>query len=133
MLMNNNNQEKPRNHENIKTIYDGHRSVLGYLALIKLAEKYSATNERSICKEIGKVAMDIIEPEFAIMDRRNLIERKKFLENELETIRKIKRIDDYEDGFIKYAKLFTESSGISADDLINIGVPHSTLKLARII
>lgn len=128
-----NDQEQNNKSCNLMSFNDTHRDFLGYLALVKLAGRYAHTNQREISKEIGRVSMDLIEPEFAMLDKRNLIERKKFLEYEYENLEKLKKLDFYEQKFIENGKSAVETMGFTSDSLIEIGVPINTLKAARII
>lgn len=107
--------------------------VLGYLALLSLANKYCRTDPRKLNLEIGLIAADLIEPEFAKKDKHNLIARKAFLLNELENIKKLEKLDDYEDHFIKYGKSFALKTSMGPKCFLDIGVPFSTLEAAGII
>lgn len=128
-----NEQEQNSTGHNLMSFNDTHRDFLGYLALVKLADRYAHTNQREISKEIGRVSMDLIEPEFATLDKRNLIERKRFLEHEYENIEKLKKLDFYEQKFIESGKNAVNALGFTSDSLLDIGVPINTLKAARII
>lgn len=125
--------KRHQNNQDLHSIDGDDFGVLGYIALIGLANKFANTTERDLCKEIGRVSVDLIEPEFATLDRRNLVERKKFLELELESMRKLKEFSVYEKQFINNGSKALENLGISYDDLIGIGIPLNTLKAARIV
>lgn len=112
---------------------DHQKGVLGYLALIGLANSYAHTNARNINREIGQISADLIEPEFARMDRRNLLARKEMLEHDLTNIEKLKDIDHYEKHFIKNGKETMDMLGYDVDSLLQVGVPVDTLIEANII
>jgi len=107
--------------------------VMGYLTLLNMANQYCRTSPRKLNQEIGLISADLIEPEFARTDRRNLIARKQLLENELKNIEKLKKLDEHEEHFIKHGKSYTSRMGISSEALLNHGVPYCTLEAAEII
>lgn len=112
---------------------DGDIKVLGYLTLLSLANKYCRTNPRKLSQEIGLISADLIESEFARMDKRNLIARKQFLESELQNLERLKQLDYYEEHFIEHGLSYASKIGADSETFLSLGVPYCTLEAAKIL
>jgi len=106
--------------------------VLGYLALIKMLDKYHDVSARKICAEIGIISSNILESEFTTIDKRNLLERRSYLAYELKNLENLSKLDEYEKHFIVHGKKFIEDNSITPEAIYRTGIPISTLNAAGI-
>lgn len=119
--------------ENLITISPSDLQVIGYLALLSMSNRYADKSKRELAKQIGKVRMDVLEPEFSKYDKKYLVELCKYLENEYSNMEKLNELDNYRQKFIANGKNVIEKLGYSILYLLEVGVPTETLIDAGIL